>query len=380
MASLHRRQDMDNRWQLDYTDIDGKRYRIDTGTKDKKIAEFWRSKAEELTSLARLGHIEKVGRLTREVVAGQEAAESSKRLRLDAFEKEFLERGQHDLELAENTLKLHQCAFASFRAVAKNQFLDSITAEDVRRWKRSVTAQGRSKTTVTIYQRMLKAAFSRAVKWKMLKENPFAQVELSTKTREVPARKSMDFDEVQTLLAIVDDQRFRRYLQVLLYTGCRRNEILYLKREDIDLEQRVLHVHAQKTRQRLALPINKALARVFQEMEANGELPDSGFLFKSMSNRRGKRKTEPWHPHSVTHWYKKYVRLAGLPDHYSLHSCRHTYATYLRSQGVPQDVIQRLLGHSSVRTTDIYDHSDALFFRQYADLVDFESTPSESES
>jgi integrase len=380
MASLHRRQDMDNRWQLDYTDVDGKRYRIDTGTKDEKIAVLWQSKAEELTSLARLGHIEKVGRLTREIVAGQESPQSSQRLRLDAFEKTYLERGEHDLDLAESTLKLHQCAFASFRAVARNKFLDGITAEDVRRWKRSMATHGRSKTTVGIYQRMLKSAFNRAVKWKILKESPFSEVELPTKKGEEKAPKSMDFEEVQTLLKIIDDQRFKRYLQILLYTGCRRNEILFLKREDIDLEQRVLHILAQKTRRRLALPINKALERILHEMQTNGELPNTGFLFQSKSNRRGKGKTEPWHPHSVTHWFKKFVRLAELPDHYSLHSCRHTYATYLRSQGVPQDVIQRLLGHSSVRTTDIYDHSDALFFRQYADLVDFEPPPSEPES
>jgi integrase len=66
------------------------------------------------------------------------------------------------------------------------------------------------------------------------------------------------------------------------------------------------------------------------------------------------------------------LQIAGLPDEYSLHSLRHTYATHLREKGVPRDIIQSLLGHSSPDTTTIYDHSDALYFRQFADMVDFE--------
>jgi len=79
----------------------------------------------------------------------------------------------------------------------------------------------------------------------------------------------------------------------------------------------------------------------------------------------------PWHYDAVTHKFKKYIKAAGLPEYYTLHSSRHAYVMLLRSKGIPQDVIQRLLGHASTATTDIYDHSDALFFRQFADMVDF---------
>ena len=70
---------------------------------------------------------------------------------------------------------------------------------------------------------------------------------------------------------------------------------------------------------------------------------------------------------------QKYARKAGLPEHYTLHSLRHTYSDHLREKGVPIDIIQRLLGHSTPRTTwDHYDSSDALYFREQADLVDLE--------
>lgn len=376
MPALRKRPDRGNTLELDYTDVDGHRYRIDTGVRDPKIARIWLQKAEELLSLARLGVIKKVGRLTREVVTGQAAPGAQERLRLDEVEKRYLERGEHDLELAEGTLELIKNAFAAFRQAVGNSYLDALTDEDVRRWKREMANLGRAKTTTAIYQRALKTAFTRAVKWKWAEENPFAEVEIpSARKGEKPA-KSMTIEEVQRLLSVIDDRRFRYYVQMLLYSACRRNEILYLKREDIDLEQQILTVHVAKTHRTLQLPINKALLKVIEEMQETGSLPESGYLFTSASNRKSKA-AEPWNPSSATHWFKQYLRLAGLPEHYSLHSTRHTFVTHLRSKGIPQDVIQRLCGHTSPATTDIYDSSSALFFRKFADLVDYE--PAEGE-
>ncbi len=372
MATIRKRDDLGGKYELSYYDVDGRRYRINTESADKKIADVWRKKAEDLVSLAKLGVIEKVGKLTREVVSGEVVPEPKKRLRLDEFEKEYLDRGKHDLELAQKTLNLHECSFASFRTVVGNPFIDRITADDVRKWKRAVVPKKLAKTTCGIYHRMLKAAFSRAAKWKMIPENPFAQVEVSGRKGDMVPKKSMTIEEVQKLLSVIEEPAFKRYIQFILYTACRRNEILYVKREDLDLERHIIYVNAQKTRRRLALPINKALLRVINEMEDNNELPASGYLFTTDRTRPKKRGTQPWHDHTPTHWFKKYVRKAKLDDTYSLHSCRHTYATYLESRGVPREVTQQLLGHTSPTTTSNYVHTSALFFREYADMVDFE--------
>lgn len=380
MASIRKRADMGGVYELDYYDIDGRRYRVNTRTQDRKIAKLWLQKVEELLSLASLGVIEKVGRITRTIVAGQEQPGTTKRFRLDAWKDEYLERCRMDLELAKNTSALIHCAFDSFRAVIGNPFIDMLKDMDMRRWKRALIQEGKSKNTISIYQRALKTAFNRAVKWKLIAENPFKEVELpSIKHGEKP-NKSMNFSQVRTLLSVVKDVKYRRFLQFLVYTACRRNEILFLKREDLNLEQNVLYVHIPKTNRRLALPINKALQRVIAQMQENGEWPESGYLFTSESNRRGKDiGLVPWHPTTVSHWFKDYITLAGLPDHFSLHSLRHTYVTFLRSKGVPPEAIQPLLGHSSVQTTGKYDHSDALFFRQFADLVDFDTQPENEE-
>ena len=58
----------------------------------------------------------------------------------------------------------------------------------------------------------------------------------------------------------------------------------------------------------------------------------------------------------TSHWFKKYVRGAGLSDEYNFHTLRHTFASWLRLAGVSLDQIQYWLEHSSITTTEVYAH------------------------
>jgi len=376
MARLHRRKDRGSRWELGYVDIDGTRYRINTATTDRKVADLWLKKVEERMSQARLGIIEKVGLITADVVSGREDKPKTGTINLDDLRKDYEQRCRDDLELDENTVELANTAFGSLIEVVGNKRLSQFLEVDVVKWKRTLDHQGKKKTTVSIYYRALRAAFNRAVRWKLIEQNPFLNVDVPTAKRGERPPKTMQIEEVRKLLQTIEDDgnsRFATYIRFLLYTGCRRNEILFLQWEDVDLENRILRVNADKTDRILRLPINKALLRVIQQMS-----PDKGYVFKTGSHSRSRKKQgQPWHEATVTHWFKVYIQKAGLPDHYTIHSLRHTYTNHLRAKGVPIDIIQRLLGHSTPKTTwDHYDASDALFFRQQADLVDFEEEES----
>lgn len=371
MARLRQKR-RGGKWFLDYRDIDGTRYRIDTGTHDKKVAELWFTKVEELMAKARLGIIEKVGRVDADVIAGRQKKEKPS-LTIEAFKATYEDRCRHDLELAEGTITLNNFCFASFTGAIGNKPLDELTDDDVRTWKRHMDATGRSKTTLSMYHRQLRAAFNRAVKWGMTKVNPFNLVEISKGRQVAPGEKDMSYEEVRKLLKTIDEdgnRQFATFVRFVLYTGCRRNEILFLHWEDIDLNNLSLKVRAQKTGRHLVLPINKALKRVLDGMVQQ----EIGYVFQAQpKSRRTGEPGQPWHEDSASHWFKHYVCKAGLSSHYSLHSLRHTYATYLRQQGVPVDIVQKLLGHTSSRTTsENYDHTIALHFRAQADMVDFE--------
>jgi site-specific recombinase XerD len=370
MASIRRRKERGNRFELHYVDVDGRRYRIDTGTPDKKIANLWKQKAEELLSQAKLGIIEKVGRVDINAVAGRERKEPT--LTLTAFKDKYLERCRNDLELSPKSLALNRLSLQSLADAVGNKAISELTDEDVVTWKQTMVKQGKTKATAAIYFRHLRAAFNRAVKWSYISSNPILLVQ--EPKQDVPLKdKDMSCEDVQRMLKAMEeagDHQFRKYVLFLLYTGCRRNEIIPLKWEDIDLEQQTIKIYAEKTRQRLEIPISKALMRVIQGME----IKKRGFVFQTDSTSRGARnKKQPWSKDYATHHFKEYVKVLGLPNHYTLHSLRHTFTTQLRRKGVPLDIICKLLGHSSpLVTAENYDHSIAIHFREQADLIDFE--------
>jgi integrase len=357
MASLRRRANRGGKFELGYYDVDGERYRVDTGTTDRRVADLWLAKVTELLSLARLGHIEKVGRITIQEVRGSPRPAAA-RLTLNKFKIEYADRCLHDLELAESTIALSGNAMDSLISVAGDITLDKITQDLIRGWKRQITRNGNSKTTVSIYQRILRTALGRAVDWGLIDDNPLVGLELPKTTS---TKQAMKQEEVASLLSSIQDKWFQDFVRFLLLTGCRRNEILYLKNTDIDTDRWVLKVEATKTGRHLMLPINKALQDVIRDMNL-----ERNYLFESRMI-----PGQPWGPDGVTHKFKTEIRKAGLSEAYSLHSLRHTYATHLQEKGVPRDIVQKLLGHSSPITTGIYDHSEALHFREYADKADF---------
>ena len=371
MAKLRPRSDRGGRFELDYMDVDGARYRINTGTSDPKVADLWLKKAEERLSQARLGIIEIVGPITAEIVSGKKAESKSEQLTLEDLEKEYTERCHCDLGMKANSIELAHTAFKSLINVVGNKRISKFSQDDVIKWKRRLDSEGKKKTTVSIYYRTLRAAFNRAIKWKLIENNPLLNVEIPSVRKGDRERKHLSHDEVKKLLKVVgeDNPQFALYLQFLFYTGCRRNEILFLTWENIDMEERILRVKADKTDTTLLLPINTALYNIIGQLR-----PGTGYVFKTGSSSRNRKKLGlPWHESTVTHWFKMYVGEADLPKHYTLHCMRHTFTNMLRKKGVPIDIIQKLLGHATVRTTwDHYDASDALFYRDQSNLLSFE--------
>jgi|GEM_PF-2369087 integrase/recombinase XerD len=356
MPTINPRPDRGGKYQLRYQDVDGAYYRIDTGTTDVKVARVWLTEAEKRLSLAKIGQTGKVGKITIHDVMGISRRDQAA-VKMSVYRNDYIDRCRHELEMSDSTLELIGNAFDSFLGIVPDRKIGDIKSEHIRKWKREVQV---SKTTVAIYQRTLRAAFARAAKWEMIAKNPFEGIEVP-KTDVV--RPHMTYEHVRLLLETIDEPWYLMYIRFLLYTGKRRNEILHLKSpDDIDTENWVLRIWESKTRRHTEIPIGKALRETIDWDNLN-----TGYVFDSF-----KIPGRPWGEYTVSHKFKVVCQKAGLPDTYSLHSIRHTYATHLRSKGVPRDIVQALLGHTSPDTTAVYDHTVALHFRNFADMVDFE--------
>lgn len=192
---------------------------------------------------------------------------------------------------------------------------------------------------------------------KMRADDPSAKLESPKVVKPLP--KSLSESEVDALLSapeLNDPVQFRdkAMLEVLYATGLRVSELVGLTMEEINLKQGVIRVTGKGNKTRL-VPLGEEsvywLERYIEEMRSallSGQSSD--VLFPS---RRGSQMVRQTFWHRIKH----YAQLAGIDkDALSPHVLRHAFATHLLNYGADLRVVQMLLGHSDLSTTQIYTH------------------------
>jgi integrase/recombinase XerD len=164
--------------------------------------------------------------------------------------------------------------------------------------------------------------------------------------------------EVEHLLQAPDltqalELRDRTMLELLYACGLRVTELISLQLVQISMNQGVVRVFGKGSKERL-VPVGEEALRWLQRYMSGprGELlrgMPSDVVFPS---RRGTQMTRQ------TFWYriKIYAQRAGIKKHLSPHTLRHAFATHLLNNGADLRVVQMLLGHSDLSTTQIYTH------------------------
>jgi integrase/recombinase XerD len=189
-----------------------------------------------------------------------------------------------------------------------------------------------------------------------VREDPTAHIAMPKIGRSLP--KSLSEEEVESLLSapLVSDplgHRDRTMLEVLYATGLRVSELVSLKYNQVNLNQGVIRVLGKGNRERL-IPLGEESVRWLHEFTAgarNEILLDrsTDYLFPT---RRGDRMTRQ----AFWHIIKRYARKSSIDKDLSPHTLRHAFATHLLNHGADLRVVQMLLGHSDLSTTQIYTH------------------------
>jgi integrase/recombinase XerD len=171
--------------------------------------------------------------------------------------------------------------------------------------------------------------------------------------------RTLSTDEVEQLLAgCVGDGpvalRDRALLELLYSTGARISEAVGLDVDDLDGEQRVVRLHGKGGKDRIVPVGRPALAAVdAYRVRARPDLARRGRGGPALFvNARGARLSRQ----SAWHALRGAADAAGLTTEVSPHTLRHCFATHLLAGGADVRVVQELLGHASVTTTQIYTH------------------------
>ena len=198
--------------------------------------------------------------------------------------------------------------------------------------------------------------FRHLVREGTIQEDPTAHIAMPKIGRSLP--KSLTEEEVEALLAApaVRDplgNRDRAMLEVLYATGLRVSELVNLRYGQINLNQGVIRIVGKGDRERL-IPLGDEAVRWLTEFVrgARDEIlldRQTDYLFPT---RRGDRMTRQ----AFWHIVKRYASKAGIGKGLSPHTLRHAFATHLLNHGADLRVVQILLGHSDLSTTQIYTH------------------------
>jgi integrase/recombinase XerD len=191
---------------------------------------------------------------------------------------------------------------------------------------------------------------------KLITIDPTLQVDMPQLGKPLP--KSLSEADVESLLAAPDlsdaiGQRDRAMLEVLYACGLRVTELVSLTLEQVNLRQGVLRIMGKGSKERLVPMGEEAIVWVERYMrDARHELLNgrpSDVLFPS---QRGEQMTRQTFWHRIKHQAK----VAGIGKSLSPHTLRHAFATHLLNHGADLRVVQMLLGHSDLSTTQIYTH------------------------
>ena len=233
----------------------------------------------------------------------------------------------------------------------------AITPADVEAYLSEAAAEGLSKRSAARLLSSLRSFFGWCVDEGEIRENPCDRVESPKLGKYLP--QVLSVQEVEDILASVDlkapfGKRDRAILEVLYGSGLRVSEAAGLRISDLRLEDGFIRVTGKGDKQRLVPLGEMARDAIEAYLEDRGEPADHKYDDYLFLNRFGK----PLSRVALFKLVKNQAMAAGIRKEISPHTFRHSFATHLIENGADLRIVQEMLGHASILTTEIYTHID----------------------
>lgn len=276
---------------------------------------------------------------------------------------EFLNHLKFDLNYSEKTIIAYHSDIDEF---SEYLFLNQLEYKDVnkdviRSYLSLLLEKKQNPRTLSRKLSALRHFYNYLVNADYLLFNPFLFVSSPKKTVRYP--HALYVEQIETLfrenMARSDELKYRDecIMELLYSSGIRVNELVNIKLIDVDIRNRSIRILAKGRKERI-VPFDKLTAKTLEDYVSNhrDNLYNKSNDFKSMDylllNNRGKKLT----PRGVEYILKNVEKQTGLNYGLHPHIFRHSFATHLLENGADLRVIQELLGHESLNTTQVYTH------------------------
>ncbi len=209
----------------------------------------------------------------------------------------------------------------------------------------------------------IKAFYNYLEETEIIAESPFRKIKVKFK-ETVTLPRIIPREEIEKLLNHMyqclneNDKVSHKHMlrdvaviEVFFATGARVYEISNIREDSINLNTGLIRLMGKGGKERYVQISNTSILEVLKKYYDENEqaIKKSGYFFV---NNRESRYTEQ----SIRLMLKKYTKQAGIERNITPHMFRHSFATYLIEEGVDVSCVQRILGHSSIKTTQIYIH------------------------
>lgn len=267
-----------------------------------------------------------------------------------------------DRNLSPHTVKAYEKDLRQFCEVVPGVEFERVSFLHIRRFLSHLTQAGCERTTIARKVAALRAFFRFLIRERIIQADPMVGVSTPKLKHRLP--KYLEDDEVKRLLELPFvgpiGQRDRAILEVMIASGLRVSEVSALTFSQLDLAEGEIRVLGKGNKERLALLGRSALEALDSYLKEG-----RGFLLQEKTDRVFlNRDGGGLQARSIARMLVKRAREAGIERTISPHTLRHSFATHLLSHGADLRVVQELLGHASLSTTQIYTHVSQERLRQ----------------
>ena len=259
--------------------------------------------------------------------------------------------------LSKNTLESYRADLSQFSLWLNKQNSDllAVNQADIQQYLAVKFPQSKPRSISRLIA-SLRRFYRHALRENLIKTDPTLQIESPKLPRSLP--KSLNEQEVEDLLGAPDINqpvglRDRAMLELLYASGLRVSELVTVKVNEVSTQDGVVRVTGKGSKTRL-VPMGEEAADWIDKYlkQARPEILQKRLCDAMFVTARADAMTRQ------AFWYliKRYALVAGITKHMSPHVLRHAFATHLLNHGADLRVVQMLLGHADISTTQIYTH------------------------
>ena len=280
-------------------------------------------------------------------------------MRLEDKLAAYLEYCEYRMELDGKTLKAYR--------IDLRQYFEYVCVDepDKEKIEEYITHLHKSYKQKTVKRKIasIKAFYNYLEETEIIAESPFRKIKVKFK-ETVTLPRIIPREEIEKLLNHMyqclneNDKVSHKHMlrdvaviEVFFATGARVYEISNIREDSINLNTGLIRLMGKGGKERYVQISNTSILEVLKKYYDENEqaIKKSGYFFV---NNRESRYTEQ----SIRLMLKKYTKQAGIERNITPHMFRHSFATYLIEEGVDVSCVQQILGHSSIKTTQIYIH------------------------